>query len=111
MPELASPATASPATTATATGRKIGSTIASAAAGNSDPLDSTVDKSVGPWPGGGTTCVTATNVATTAGSRQSSAIATQLRGRRTSLTSSTPITGPPPPRTHLALQQARAAPP
>src|SRR5215472_6653720 len=91
MPEPASPAMVSPATTATATGRKIGSTMASAAAGYSDPLDSTADSSAGPWPGGGARWVTATKIATMAGSPHSSAMLTQLLGRRASLISSIPI--------------------
>src|SRR5215472_2637945 len=91
IPEPASPAMASPATTATATGRKIGSTMASAAAGYSDPLDSTADSSAGPWPGGGARWVTATKIATMAGSPHSSAMLTQLLGRRASLISSIPI--------------------
>ena len=48
MPACASPAIASPATTATATGRNSGSTMASAATGNSEPLDSTADRNAGP---------------------------------------------------------------
>src|ERR1700722_6169890 len=82
---------ASPPTTATAMGRKTGSTMASAAAGYRFPLDRTSDSSVGPWPGGGTRCVTTTNTATSTGSPHSSARLTQFRGRRASLTSSTLI--------------------
>ena len=77
----------------------MGSTIASAAAGYSDPLASTADSSAGPWPGGGARWVTATNTATSTGRPHSSARLTQLRGRRASFTSSTRITGgQPPPR-------------
>src|ERR1022692_2144031 len=104
MPEPASPAMESPATTATATGRKIGSTIASAAAGYSDPLDRTADSSAGPWPGGGARWVTATNTATTTGSPHSSARLTQLLGRRTSFTSSTQITPITPDHQPLAAR-------
>ena len=48
MPACASPATASPATTATAMGRNSGSTMASAAIANSDPLAMTADRNAGP---------------------------------------------------------------
>src|SRR5450755_16533 len=48
MPDPASPAMESPPMTATAIGRKTGSTIASAAAGYSDPLDSTSESRTGP---------------------------------------------------------------
>src|SRR6266511_1224844 len=85
VPVPASPATASPASTATATGRKIGSTIAIAAAGYSDPLLSTADRNAGPRPGGGARWVVARNTPTV----------TQVRGRRSSLTSSTRITARP----------------
>ena len=100
--------------TATATGRKIGSTIASAAAGYSEPLDSTADSSVGPWPGGGARWVTATNTATSTGSPHSSARLTQVRGRRASLTSSTLITqahplGPGWPSTRSAPELVTAS--
>src|SRR6266545_372483 len=95
VPVPASPATASPASTATATGRKIGSTIAIAAAGYSDPLLSTADRNAGPRPGGGARWVVARNTATVTGSAQSSPTVTQVRGRRSSLTSSTRITARP----------------
>lgn len=83
---------ASPPTTATAMGKKIGSTIASAAAGYSDPLASTAESRAGPWPGGGARWVTATNTATTTGNPHSRPTLIQLLGRRTSLMSSTRIT-------------------
>src|SRR5450759_4147071 len=92
MPAPASPAMESPETTATATGRKIGSTIASAAAGYSDPLDRTADSSAGPWPRGVCGCLTATDTSTAAGSQHSGSRLTRLLGRRTSFTSSTLIT-------------------
>src|SRR6266545_275889 len=84
-----------PTITATATGRKIGSTIAIAAAGYSDPLLSTADRNAGPRPGGGARWVVARNTATVTGSAQSSPTVTQVRGRRSSLTSSTRITARP----------------
>ncbi len=95
MPADASPATASPATTETATGRKSGSTMPSAAAGNSAPLASTADRNAGPSPGRGATSVTARNTATIVGSRQSRPMVTQVRGRRNSFDSSTAIIGAP----------------
>src|SRR6266545_854883 len=88
-------AIASRTSTATATGRKIGSTIAIAAAGYSDPLLSTADRNAGPRPGGGARWVVARNTATVTGSAQSSPTVTQVRGRRSSLTSSTRITARP----------------
>jgi hypothetical protein len=48
VPVDASPAIESPATTATDTGRKTGSTSASAAAGYNDPSDSTADRNALP---------------------------------------------------------------
>ena len=51
MPCCASPAIASPAVIATAIGRNSGSTIASAASGNSVPSVSTADRNAGPAPG------------------------------------------------------------
>ena len=47
------------------------------------------------WPGRGPIPVTARNTATVVGSRQSRPMDTQVRGRRTSLRSSTMITAPP----------------
>src|SRR5438552_9983913 len=91
MPALASPATASPPTIATATGRKIGRTIASAAAANSEPLASTAARNAGPCPCPVPTRVVARNTATVAGRPHSSAMLTQVRGRRYSLRSSTAI--------------------
>src|SRR5262245_48000291 len=91
MPLLASPAMASPATTATATGRKIGSTMASAAAGNNAPLASTADRNAGSSPGAGPILLIARKTATIVGSAHSSAMLTQVRGRRQSLASSTVI--------------------
>src|SRR2546421_5100769 len=91
VPPVASPATASPASTATAIGRKIGTTMAIAAARYSDPLLSTADRNAGPRPGGGARCRAETNAATMTGSAHSMATATQVRGRRSSLTSSTQI--------------------
>src|SRR5919201_3012517 len=93
---LASPATVSPATTDTATGRNTGSTSASAAAGNSVPLSSTSARNAGPSPGRGPIPVTLRNTATTVGSPASSATVTQVRGRITSLRSSTRNTFPLP---------------
>ena len=73
MPACASPAIESPATTATATGRNSGSTIASAATANSDPLVSTADRNAGPWPGRGRrSSVTRDRTATRVGSASSS---------------------------------------
>src|ERR1035438_3356669 len=85
----------SPATTATATGRKTGSTRASAAAGYSAPSASTADRNALPWPGGGVRCVMVMKIATKNGSAQVSTTLIQVRARRSSLTSSTPITGTP----------------
>ena len=48
MPVAASPAIASPAYTATASGRNTGSTMASAAAGYSEPLFTTADRNAPP---------------------------------------------------------------
>src|SRR6266540_6219456 len=80
---------ASPAITETATGRNTGSTTASAAAGNSAPLLSTAPRKAGPSPGRGPIPVTLRNTATSVGRPASSAMLTQVRGRRTSLRSST----------------------
>ena len=55
------------------------------------PSRSTADRNAGPVPGAGARWRAATNAATTMGSTHSSAIEIQVRGRRTSLTSSTPI--------------------
>src|SRR6266498_1333392 len=93
VPRLASPATASPAITDTATGRNTGSTSASAAAGNSAPLLSTSPRKAGPSPGRGPMPVTFRNTATRVGRPASSPMLTQVRGRRTSLRSSTTSTG------------------
>src|SRR5260370_34431771 len=92
MRTLASPAMESPATTATATGRKTGSTSASAAAGYSAPSASTADRNALPWPGGGVRWVIVMKTATTKGSAQVKTTLIHGRGRRSSLTSSTPIT-------------------
>ena len=81
----------------TATGRNSGSTIASAATANSDPLASTADRNAGPSPGRGAMPVTDTSTATSVGSALSSRIVTQVRGRRNSLASSTRIIGAPGP--------------
>ena len=96
MPACASPATASPATTATAIGRNSGSTMASAAMANSDPLAITAERNAGPCPGRGAIRVHASSTQTSVGSRLSRPIATHVRRRPNSLTSSTRITGPPP---------------
>ena len=64
MPACASPAIESPATTATAIGRNSGSTIASAASGNSAPLRRTADRNGGPSPGRGARSVTTSSTAT-----------------------------------------------
>src|SRR6266487_2309665 len=93
---LASPATVSPADTETATGRNSGSTSASAAAGNRAPLLSTSARKAGPSPGRGPMPVTLRNTATRVGRPASSAIDTQVRGRRTSLRSSTSSIGSTP---------------
>ena len=85
MPPWASPAIESPATTATAIGRNSGSTIASAATENSEPLDSTADRKAGPVPGRGPRWVIASRIATTVGSASSMAMVSQVRGRRNSL--------------------------
>ena len=95
MPACASPATASPATTATAIGRNSGSTMASAAIANRDPLAMTADRNAGPCPGRGAIRVQARSTQTSVGSRLSSPIATQVRRRPNSFTSSTRITAPP----------------
>src|SRR3712207_7155797 len=78
-------------------GRNSGSTMASAASGKSAPLVSTADRNGGPSPGRGARSVSCTRTATSTGSALRTAIVTQVRGRRNSLRSSTPITGPPPP--------------
>jgi hypothetical protein len=95
VPVAASPAMESPATTATATGRKTGSTSASAAAGYSAPSASTADRNAAPWPGGGVRWVIAMKMATTNGSAQVRTRLIHVRGRRASLMSSTPITAYP----------------
>src|ERR671930_2793155 len=84
---------ASPAITDTATGRNTGRTTASAAAGNSAPLLSTAPRKAGPSPGRGPMPVTLRNTATSVGRPASNAMLTQVRGRRTSLRSSTSSIG------------------
>ena len=96
MPAEASPAIASPAITATATGRNTGRIRASAAAGNSTPLLSTSLRSAGPEPGRGAMPVALRKMPTTTGSPARRVMVTQVRGRRSSLVSSTPITSRPP---------------
>src|SRR6266542_1672417 len=89
VPWLASPAPASPAMTETATGRKTGSTSARAAAGNRAPLLSTAPRKAGPSPGLGPMPVIFRKMATSVGRPASSPMLTHVRGRRTSLRSST----------------------
>ena len=96
VPAWASPATASPAATATATGRNNGSTIASAAMPNSEPLAVTADRNAGPWPGRGAIPVQARSPATMVGSRLSSPTASHVLRRPNSLRSSTSISAAPP---------------
>ena len=108
----ASPAMESPATTATATGRNTGSTSASAAAGYSAPSCSTAERNALPWPGGGVRWVIVTKTATTNGSAQVSTTLIHVRGRRSSLTSSTPIMvgrrcGPSPSRSPTSTISSR----
>jgi len=90
VPWAASPATASPANVATAIGRKIGSTNASAAAGYSEPLRSTADRNAAPWPGGGVMCVVARKTATTMGSAHSSATLTHNPGAQATVSAVPP---------------------
>ena len=112
VPLVASPATASPANIATATGRKIGSTSASAAAGNSEPSRSTADRNAAPCPGGGVRCVVARKTATTAGSAHNSRTLTHILGRRNRVRSSTRITAahPRPPARRPDRRPARGRP-
>ena len=91
MSVCTSPAIASPPTTATATGRNSGSTMPRAASGNSVPSVSTADRKGGPVPGRGPRSVTASSTATSVGSALSATMVTQVRGRRSSLISSTRI--------------------
>src|SRR6266511_4086679 len=73
----------------TATGRKTGSTSARAAAGNRAPLLSTAPRKAGPSPGLGPMPVIFRKMATSVGRPASSPMLTHVRGRRTSLRSST----------------------
>src|SRR5919108_254309 len=73
----------------TSTGRNTGRIRARAAAGNSAPLLSTSARKAGPCPGRGPISVTRRNTATRVGRPASSAMVTQVRGRPTSLRSST----------------------
>src|SRR5215218_5683488 len=66
--------------------------IASAAAGNSNPLSSTSLSSAGPSPGRGARPLVFTKIPTTTGSPARRAIVTHVRGRRSSLEISTRIT-------------------
>ena len=94
MPACASPAIESPATTATAIGRNSGSTMASAATENSEPLESTADRKAGPCPAAGRGSVTASSIATRVGSAFSRPMRHPgSRTRANSLRSSTAIIG------------------
>ena len=70
---------------ATAIGRNSGSTMPSAASGNSVPSVSTADRNAGPVPGRGPRSVTASSTATSAGSASMSAMVAQVRRLRTQL--------------------------